>query len=241
MMTVHEVQAACGVSIRTLHHYDAIGLLKPTAYTESGYRLYDESALSRLQSILLFRELEFPLSEIRRILDSPAYSPMDALDDQIALLLLRRQRLDELISLARQIRKTGGRTMQFTAFGTDEIDKYRKEAEARWGNTAAWKESEEKAEAYDAARQSNDLAECFARLGALRTQDPACDAVQEAVEALRRCISDHYYSCTKEILSGLGEMYVQDARFRESIDSAGGSGTAVFAAKAIALFCEKDT
>ena len=107
MKTVKEVSRISGVSVRTLHHYDAIGLLKPARVTEAGYRLYDEKALERLQTILLFREFEFPLKEIRDILDSPDFDPLQALDAQIHLLELKRKHLDAVIAYARQIQKTG--------------------------------------------------------------------------------------------------------------------------------------
>ena len=101
-MTIHEVSKLAGVSVRTLHYYDAIGLLPPTALTESGYRLYDDTALARLQSILLFRELEFPLKDIKRILDGPKFDQATALTDQIKLLELQQARLGRLITLARE-------------------------------------------------------------------------------------------------------------------------------------------
>ena len=98
MMTIHEVSKLAGVSVRTLHHYDAIGLLPPTALTEAGYRLYDDTALARLQFILLFRELEFPLKDIKRILDDPNFDQSAALEDQIKLLELRRKQLGKYAS-----------------------------------------------------------------------------------------------------------------------------------------------
>lgn len=105
MNTVKEVSRLTGVSVRTLHYYDAISLLKPSRVTEAGYRLYDDTALRRLQTILLFRELQFPLKEIREILGSPGFDPMEALQQQIHLLELQRRHLDKLISHARQIQK----------------------------------------------------------------------------------------------------------------------------------------
>ena len=107
MMPIHEVSKLAGVSVRTLHHYDAIGLLPPTDLTEAGYRLYDDTALARLQSILLFRELEFPLKDIKRILDAPNFDQVAALADQIKLLELRQARLGRLITLARETLETG--------------------------------------------------------------------------------------------------------------------------------------
>ena len=143
MMTVHEVSKLAGVSVRALHHYDAIGLLKPSRVTEAGYRLYDEDALSRLQEILLFRELEFQLGEIKRILDSPVYDRRQALYDQLELLRLRKERLEGLIAFTESMIK-GGTGMDFTAFDDSKQREYAEEAKRRWSGTAAWREYEKK-------------------------------------------------------------------------------------------------
>ena len=119
MRTVGEVSRLTGVSIRTLQHYDRIGLLRPATRTEAGYRLYDDGDLERLQQILLFRELAFPLKEIRRILENPAFDRKQALEQQITLLEMRRDQLERLIVLARDIQREGGdRTMDFSEFDT---------------------------------------------------------------------------------------------------------------------------
>ena len=144
MWTVKQVSERTGVSIRTLHHYDAIGLLKPTTITQSGYRLYDDAALERLQSILLFRELEFPLKDIKVIIDSPNFDKKEALKQQIELLTLKRKQIDGLISLAQNIIDNGGNKMDFSAFDKREMEQYAKEAKERWGSTAAYAEYEEK-------------------------------------------------------------------------------------------------
>ena len=125
MRTVNEVSKLTGVSVRTLHHYDAIGLLKPTEVTEAGYRLYDDTALSRLQNILLFRELQFPLKEIKAILDSSNFDPLEALAQQIELLELQYKHIGELISFAREIQKKGVREMNFHVFDKSEIEQYK--------------------------------------------------------------------------------------------------------------------
>ena len=101
MMTVNEASKLTGVSIRTLQYYDTIGLLPPAGYTEAGYRLYDDTAMERLQQILLFRELEFPLKEIKRILDSPNFDRSKALEQQIELLTMKKEHLETLILFAR--------------------------------------------------------------------------------------------------------------------------------------------
>ena len=238
MKTVHEVSQISGVSVRTLHHYDAIGLLRPTAVTEAGYRLYDDTALARLQSILLFRELAFPLKEIKRIMDDPQFDQATALEQQIRLLELQQERLSRLIDLARETMKTGVTHMDFTAFDNSKLEQYAAEVKERWGNTAAYQESAQRpaAEQKDAAA---GLMAQFARMGRLRTGDPAGQEAQDAVRDLQEFITKHFYTCTPEILAGLGQMYTADDRFRASIDAAGGEGTADFAGKAIAVYCTK--
>ena len=238
MKTVHEVSQISGVSVRTLHHYDAIGLLRPTAVTEAGYRLYDDTALARLQSILLFRELAFPLKEIKRIMDDPQFDQATALEQQIRLLELQQERLSRLIDLARETMKTGVTHMDFTAFDNSKLEQYAAEVKERWGNTAAYQESAQRpaAEQKDAAA---GLMAQFARMGRLRTGDPAGQEAQDAVRELQQFITKHFYTCTPQILSGLGQMYTADDRFRVSIDAAGGEGTADFAGKAITVYCAK--
>jgi len=241
MKTVHEVSSLTGVSVRTLHHYDTIGLLKPSWVSDAGYRYYDDAALERLQSILLYRELQFPLREIARILDSPNYNAADALSQQICLLELQRQRLDDIISFAREIRRTGVTTMSFSAFDTKKIDEYAAEAKAKWGNTDAYQAYEKKSAGQNRAQQAGTaegLMEIFARFGAMRTDSPASDAAQQLVAELQGYITANYYPCTDEILSSLGAMYTGDERFRTNIDSRGGEGTAAFAASAIAAHCK---
>ena len=120
MMTVKEVSNLTGVSIRTLQYYDKIGLLHPAHRTQAGYRLYDDAALERLQQILLFRELEFSLEDIRKILKNPEFDREKALEQQITLLNLKKQHLEKLIALAEKIRTTGGNVMDFNAFDTQK-------------------------------------------------------------------------------------------------------------------------
>ena len=139
MMTVHEVSKLTGVSIRALQYYDKIGLLKPTGCTQSGYRLYDDTALETLQQILLFRELEFPLKEIKTIISSADFDREKALEQQITLLTMKKEHLENLISLAREIRYKGEQTMDFSAFDTSKIDEYTRRAKEQWGNTAEYK------------------------------------------------------------------------------------------------------
>lgn len=236
MKTVKEVSRLTGVSVRTLHHYDAIGLLKPTRVTEAGYRLYDDTALARLQTVLLFRELQFPLKEIQRILDAPGFDPMDALDAQIHLLELQRQRLDRLIDHARDIQKTGVMTMDFKSFDTSKIDQYSKEARKKWGSTDAYREFEEKTadQSPQQMKSTGDaLMDIFAEIGTIRHLAPGSEEAQTLIAKLQNFITEHYYTCTKQILRGLGQMYVADERMTKNIDKAGGEGTAAFTFQAI--------
>ena len=240
MKTVKEVSDLTGVSVRTLHHYDAIDLLKPTRVTDAGYRLYDDAALRRLHAILLFRELQFSLKEIRAILDAPAFDPQAALEQQIRMLQLQRDRLDALIAHARTIQKTGVIPMSFSAFDKTKLDEYAAEAKERWGGTAAYKEFEQKAQSSEQLTDAgSDMMAIFAEMGGIRGADPASREAQKLVGRLQRFITDHYYTCTREILRGLGEMYTADERFMKNIDAAGGEGTAAFARDAIAIYCGK--
>ena len=239
MKTVKEVSRLTGVSVRTLHHYDAIGLLKPTAVTEAGYRLYDEQTLGKLQTILLFRELEFPLKEIKEMLTAEHFDPMAALDDQIRLLELRREKLDRLIEHARHIQNTGVMNMDFKAYDNKKLDAYAQEAKKRWGHTDAWRESQARGKNADQElRDADGLMDIFRRLGQFRQGDPAAPEAQELIAQLQQYICDHYYNCTKQILFGLGQMYAAGDEMNENIDRAGGAGTGDFARRAIEIYCK---
>ena len=243
MMTVHEVSRLTGVSIRTLQYYDRIGLLPPAEYTDAGYRLYDDTALETLQQILLFRELEFPLKEIRQIIQSPAFDRRKALEQQIELLELKKERLDRLITLARGIQTTGVKqNMDFSAFDTKKLEEYAARAKEAWGETPAYKEFEQKTKGRtdtETMELNRQMMAVFADFGAVRDTDPAGEAAQALVRRLQDFITAHYYNCTDRILSGLGQMYAAGGEMTENIDKAGGEGTAVFAAKAIAAYCSR--
>ncbi len=242
MRTVKEVSRLTGVSVRTLHHYDAIGVCKPSKVTEAGYRLYDDAALERLQAVLLFRELQFPLKEIREMLDSPVFDPKEALDQQIRLLELQKKHIEQLISFAREIKDKGVKEMNFDAFDKTEVDQYAAEVKERWGNTKAYKQWEERAKkkTSEELRESNaGLMALFAEIGVRKELLPEDESVQQKIEELQKFITDNYYTCSDEILSGLGQMYVNDERMKHNIDKAGGEGTAEFASKAISFYCKK--
>ena len=241
MMTVNEVSKLTGVSIRTLQYYDRIGLLHPAGHTEAGYRLYDEAALETLQQILLFRELEFPLKDIKKIIGSPDFDRSKALGQQIELLELKKEHIENLIDLAKGIKLLGVRYLSFDAFDRKKLDEYAAQAKASWGKTAAYKEFEEKSK--DRSKEEDlkvhqGLIDIFAELGAIRETDPASEQAQALVKKLQDYITGNYYTCTKEILSGLGKMYAGGGDFTTNIDRFGGEGTAEFAHRVIEIYCK---
>ena len=241
MMTVQKVSKLTGVSIRTLQYYDRIGLLHPTEYSDAGYRLYDDAALETLQQILLFRELEFPLKDIRKIIESPDFDRGKALEQQIELLTLKKEHIENLIDLARGIKLLGVRHLKFDAFDTKKIDEYAARAKASWGNTPAYKEFEEKSKGRTKEQDrdiSRGMMDIFAEFGAIRTTDPASEEAQALVKKLQDYITENFYTCTDEILNGLGKMYSGGGEFTKNIDSYGGEGTAEFAHQAIEVHCK---
>lgn len=241
MKTVHEVSKLSGVSIRTLQYYDKIGLLHPSKHTESGYRLYDDTDLEKLQQILLFRELEFSLKDIKNILESPDFDRSKALEQQIALLLLKKEHLENLIVLARGIKAIGGKHMDFTAFDTNKIDEYAAKAKASWGNTPEYREFEEKQKGRTRLQENNlniEMMSIFTEFGKIRDGSPASIESQELVKKLRDFISKNFYTCSNEILNSLGKMYAGGGDFTANIDKACGNGTAEFVCKAIEVYCK---
>ena len=242
MMTVHEVSKISGVSIRALHHYDHIGLLPATEVTEAGYRLYDEAALERLQHILLFKALEFPLKDIKEILDSPDFDRSKALEQQIHLLELRKEHLQNLIDLARGIKAIGVKHMSFEAFDTRKIDEYAERAKASWGSTDAYKEYEKKSAGRTEETQQKlnvEMMNIFAEFGKIKDMAPDCEEAVALARKLQDHITEHYYTCTDKILLGLGAMYAGGGDLTTNIDKIGGEGTAVFACEAIKAMIAK--
>ena len=242
MMIVNEVSRLTGVSIRTLQYYDKIGLLPPADYTEVD-RLYDDETLQKLQIILLFRELEFPLKDIRRIIESPVFDREKALEQQIHILELKKEHIENLIDLARGVKKSGVKDMtDFTAFDTAKIDDYIAKAREYWGDTAAFKEFEEKnadRTSEENAGINTELMKIFAQFGGMKDMDPASPKVQKQVKKLQDYITDKFYKCTNTILSSLGHAYSAEGEMNRNIDKAGGKGTGEFVDKAIQIYCSK--
>ena len=243
-MKISEVAKLTGVTVRTLHYYDEIGLFKPSEITEAGYRLYDSSALETLQQILFFRELDFPLNDIMKIMTNPHYDKAEALTKHRELLLQKRNRIDDLIGLVDNTLK-GDNDMSFKQFDMTEFEvtkkKYAAEVKERWGNTAAYAESEKKTSSYDDVKWKMLYGESEAILQEFsknRDIKPESNEAQALVKKWQDYITANFYNCTKEILSCLGLMYIGDERFTQNIDQ-NGEGTAAFMASAIEIFCSK--
>ena len=239
-MQIKEFAEFSGVSVRTLHYYDEIGLLKPAFVDKvTGYRFYDESSVLRMQDILFYRELDFSLKSIGKILSSPDYDAKKSLEEQRKLLLLKKERLERIISSIDDAMK--GKNIM-NAFDNSEFEKFKAEAKEKWGKTEAFEEFESKNKNRSEAENNflgGEMMDIFRKLGEIKSLSPASEEAQSLVKTLQDFITNHYYTCTDKILSGLGKMYIGDERFKENIDKAGGAGTAEFAAKAIEIYCSK--
>lgn len=241
-MKIHEVAELSGVTVRTLQYYDQIGLLMPSEVTEVGYRIYHEEDLDRLQQILFFRELEFPLKEIKDIMNNPSYDRLEALRNQKAMLLEKQSRMDRLIRLVEE-RLGGQQDMSFEEFSMESIENHKKqyaeEVRNRWGDSDAYAEYEKKTKGYS-KEDWNSISQAGDRImgefAKHRDLSPEDETVQELVARWQNFITTHYYECTKDILAGLGNMYVSDERFRENINKHG-EGTADLMSKAIEIYC----
>ena len=240
-MQIKEFAEFTGVSVRTLHYYDEIGLLRPAFVDKAtGYRFYDETSLLRMQEILFYRELDFSLKSIAEILSSPHYDKNKALTEQKHLLTLKKERLERLISAIDGALK-GENIMK--AFDNSEFEKHKAEAKEKWGSTEAYKEHAERTKGYS-QQKWNSLAEGMDNIMAAfaacmaRGEAPDSAEAQALVKTLQDHITGNYYHCTDEILAGLGQMYVADERFQRNIDRHG-SGTAAFICEAIGIYCRK--
>ena len=242
MMTVKEVSNISGVSIRSLHHYDKIGLLPATEVTAAGYRLYDDKALERLQMILLFKELQFPLKDIKEILDDLNFDRSKALEQQIRLLQLRKEHLENLIDLATGIKMMGVGKLNkigFEAFDTRKIDEYAAQAKEYWGKTDAWKEYEQKSAGRSREEEiilGERMMTIFAEFGQVIDKGPESAEAQMLVKRLQNYITENFYTCTDEILESLGLIYAGGGDMTDNIDKVGGEGTAGFANEAIEAY-----
>jgi DNA-binding transcriptional MerR regulator len=223
-MNVGEVAALAGVTVRTLHHYDRIGLLSPSERTPAGYRRYTPSDLDRLHQVLVYRELGFPLEEIATLLDDPAADPLAHLRRQLALL---RDRLDRTRAMVAAVEKemeahTMGISLtpeeRFEVFGEHDPSQYDAEVEQRWGETDAYRESRRRTSSYtkdDWLRIKAEGADLERRFAEALRSGVAADSEQamDVAEEHRQHISRWFYDCPPEMHAGLGRMYVEDERF----------------------------
>lgn len=242
MKTVAQMAALTGVSIRTLRYYDAIDLLRPTALTEGGYRLYDEDALERLYLILLYRELGFPLKEIKALLSAQDYDRNRILERQIALLEQKIAHTQNLIHFAVGLKLTGVKHMNLESLKIGKMDDYKAQAEALYGKTEAYRESQEKAKGRTAEEEGElgkQTMALFTQLGQMKRLPPDSDEVQAWVKNLQAFFTRNFYNCTDQILLGLGELYAGGGSMTENIDNAGGQGTGTFAREAIRAYLGK--
>ena len=239
MKTVKEVSKLTGVSVRTLHHYDAIGLLKPTQVTNAGYRLYDDAALEKLYMILVFRELGLSLKEIADILHAPDYDRNRCLEKQIKLMQERIGKLQDRISLAKGMLILGVKYMSFDDFDPKKLDEYGTQAKALYGKTETYKEFQRKSTGRT-AQQEKDLGaqvmNLFAKLGKMRPCDPGCEEALGWAKELQEFFTENFYTCTPQILSSLAESYAGGGSMTENIDKVGGVGTGAFAKEVIDIY-----
>ncbi|WP_371517953.1 MerR family transcriptional regulator [Kitasatospora sp. NBC_01300] len=222
--SVGAVAKIAKVTVRTLHHYDEIGLLSPADRTRTGYRRYRDADLDRLQQILFYRELGFPLEEIAAILDDDSVSPSEHLRRQHRLLTDRIRHLQDLataVEHAMEARRMGIQLSpeeKFEIFGEGYREEWEQEAEQRWGDTAAWAESQRRTGGYDKAdwqRIQAEMAALNTRLvEALTAGEPADGTVAtDLAEAHRQHICQNFYDCTFTIHRGLAGLYVSDPRW----------------------------
>ncbi len=242
--TVGDVARMAGITVRTLHHYDEIGLLRPSERRDNDYRAYTDADVSRLQQILTYRELDLGLDEIARLLNETS-DPVDALrqarhriDRQLKKLRRIAARLDRAIDA--ELKGTPMTAYEkLEVFGDFDPNEFVTEAEARWGGSELFAATAKRTSVYTSAdwkRQQAETDEIYRALLGLMREGVSADstAAAELVDAHRSSIDKWFYECTPEIHAGLGEMYVSDERFHQSINRSG-DGLAEFLSAAIAV------
>ncbi len=219
--TVKQLADISGVSIRTLHFYDEIGLLKPSYVKENGYRFYEQKELMKLQQILFFKELEFPLDEIMKFISRPGYHMQNILSDHKKLLLTKQKRIEKLIETIDKtiISLKGGETMNsndmFEPFTNDELKTLKEETKQRWGETDAYKQSIERTKHWTKAdydRIKREGVEFTQKLANAMGKDIKSEEVQALIAQHHKGIGT-FYDCSYEMYRGLGKLYVDDPRF----------------------------
>ena len=225
MRTVGEVAALAGVSVRTLHHYDELGLVVPSARTDAGYRLYDHGDLERLQEVLALRATGLPLAEVRAVLDDPTHDRVTVLRAQADRLRAERHRLVALLEVVQDAIDAavrGDRQEETAMFDGTDHEELAREAEERWGDTDAWAQSRERMASVgpDAADRARAWwADHFRQVAGLKREGVPLDddRVVQAV-ADHRALLNRFYECGPAMQRSLATMYVDDPRFRATYD-----------------------
>ncbi|SRR5579875_3503639 len=240
--TVKFVAEASGVSIRTLHYYDEIGLLKPAQISASSYRLYSDADLQRLQQILFFRELGFSLQQIKDILDAPDFDRREALLQHKQELLMRQQRIARLIQTVDRELEREERAMAVDKqemFDGFDPEQYEEEGRNLWGNSPTWSESRQRTRKYTREDWQTIRAEgkmISEAIAARMDRAPDDPEVQEWIQRYHQHINDRFYTCTAQIFRGLADCYVQDERFTASWEAIK-PGMAHFMSEAMIVYC----
>lgn len=240
-MKVKEITDLVGISVRTLHHYDEIGLLTPDEITDAGYRIYSEANLETLQEILFFRELGFPLKEIKTIINSPLFNRQEALETQHRMLLKKKQQLNQMIeTIEKTMQHTKGEINmtneeKFKGFDFSH-NPYEQEAREKWGDEVVDKAN---AKTNNMTVQNQErFNEIFRNLAAIRTLAPGSKAAQREIKVWYEFLNTiHNYSLAA--FKGLGQMYVDDERFTKNIDQFG-EGLSVFMRDAMAYYADNN-
>lgn len=240
---VQEVAKMAGVSVRTLHHYDAIGLLKPASYSDAGYRLYTEDDIATLQQIIFFKTLHFSLKEIKSIIYDPTFDKVEALQLQKNMLLEKRIHINQMIHTIEQtiLYEKGEINMtneqKFSGFQFSE-NKYEQEARERWGNDTV-NRANETIRQHDPNVLNEKMNTIYKELATVRHLSPQSNEAQLAIASwyhfLNKYTGHHY---TLEAFQALGKMYVADERFTKNIDQFG-EGLAQFMYEAMQIYAEK--
>ncbi|WP_053217875.1 MerR family transcriptional regulator [Virgibacillus senegalensis] len=242
-MTVKQVADLVGISVRTLHHYDEIGLLTPADTSSGGYRIYSDNDLERLQQILFYKELGFPLKRISEIINDPSFNRQEALETQHSMLLEKRRRLDNMIALVEQTIQSAKGEIEMTneeKFAGFDFSRnpYEQEARDRWGDKAVDDSNQKIGRMTKEEQQTlgEEMNRIYRNLAGLRHKDPASTEVQTAIAEWFRLLNK-MGSYSPEAFKGLGQMYVDDERFTKNIDQFG-SGLASFMRDAMAIFAD---
>ncbi|MFS1511504.1 MerR family transcriptional regulator [Chengkuizengella sp. SCS-71B] len=249
MYKVKEVSNIVGVSVRTLHHYDRIGLLEPETTTPAGYRLYTDQNLERLQQILFFKEMDFSLQEIKEILDRADFDRKEALKTHKEVLLKKKKRIEKMIKTVNKTLESieGGIKMEnkemFNGFDMKKIEehqaKYAEEAKQKYGES--YEKTIQKTKNYTKEDWKNITEEAnhiYSTIASRMEFGPEDEQAQKAIHEWRQHITKYYYECTIDTFRGLGDMYVADVRFTNNIDKHK-EGLAEFMKQVMHIYCDK--